>query len=164
MVKTVKVEVMVNKVKVERMVKKVKVGRKVKKLFGVTAGVKITMLPSVSSLQGSSLQTAHCWVFLAIISLQAGWVPPIFEFNFLGNGKTVLLETRMKTVVRLLFWRQIWRYEKEGVYLVFCGHPNIQTVFLSAALSIIICNIIIIAIIITIIIVFSFCQLVNPIA
>ena len=107
MVKTVKVEIMVKKVKVERMVKKVKVARKVKKLFGVTAGVKITMLPSVSSLQGSSLQTTHCWVFLAIISLQAGWVLPIFEFNTLGSGKTVLLETRMKTVVRLLFWRQI---------------------------------------------------------
>ena len=150
MVKTVKVEIMVKKVKVERMVKKVKVGRKVKKLFGVTAGVKITMLPSVSSHQGSSLQTTHCWVFLAIISLQAGWVPPIFEFSILGNGKTVLLETGMKTVVRLLFWRQIWRYEKEAVYLVFCGHPDIQTVFLSAALSITICNIII-----TIIIVFS---------
>ena len=139
--------------KVGKTVKKVKVERMVKKLFGVTAGVKITMLPSVSSHRGSSLQTTHCWLFLAIIALQPGWFPPTLTFNILRNGKTVILETRMKTVVCLLFWRQIWRYEKEGIYLVFCGHPDIQTVFLSAALSIIICNIIIVAIIIIIIIV-----------
>ena len=75
MVKTVKVEIMVKKVKVERMVKKVKVGRKVKKLFGVTAGVKITMLPSVSSHQGFSLQTTHCWVFFGNY-LFSGWLGP----------------------------------------------------------------------------------------
>ena len=131
----------------------VKVEGIVKKLFGVTVGVKITMLPSVSSHQGSSLQTTHCCLFLVIISLQAGWVPPILTFNILRNGKTVFLETGVKIVVCLLFWRQIWRYEKEGACLVFCGHPDIQTVFLSAALSIIICNIIIVAIIIIIIIV-----------